>query len=162
LISRQDMARGDAFEGFDELEYNNNLAYGLMSEQVKVDQCMVNSSIADTASFVSSKRIESPRRDNLSKRLNSFFQGIRQSKVVYSATSPNNCYMNLWSTTPVSRKTRQVMEGLKELKTVSNTGTPSVFAQSPKRTTTLTAESAFQETVKTTIESLKPKHRAAS
>jgi len=56
------------------------------------------------------------------------------------------------------------MKGLDNLRAVSHSRSrhAQTAIQSPKRTMTLTAESAFQDSVKTTIESLRPKTRAVS
>ena len=52
----------------------------------------------------------------MQKRINAYFQGLRQAKVSFMSTTPKNRDSNLWVTTPLPRKTREIMRELDDLR----------------------------------------------
>ena len=47
------------------------------------------------------------KREDLQKRINAYYQGIRDAEVGFRSTYPTNATMNLYITTPVSRVNRR-------------------------------------------------------
>jgi hypothetical protein len=120
LITRQDCFKevpiSDAT--LDEFEFNATLTSGLISEKLKADfsRNVAQTQTAKGVSIESAFSRSPPKREDMQKRINAYFQGLRQAKVSFQATTPKNKDSNLWATTPLSRQTREIMRELDDLR----------------------------------------------